>query len=548
MNKAFRLLALAGMVSVGILGSRSFARGALANSKTILREDFSGIVYAQIRTGKFYLLPKIAMPAGKVSAITGEPISGTTTKAYVAFRAKVGNAQRIFGGISFDPDERIITLVGATSALNVTISVDENGVPSKLQDQSNGKTYENFLSSFVVDNAVTQTAWTVSGGFYDWFISSFQDVGWRDTRKIAVVGSSVSDGTISISSYPAISLQSILDDEQRARPSYISQGLDAELVPGSKKYDQTRAGTYSYRWKLTGVNTKTGGELYGILDIVVGDESSSGTADTAGKTELKSGANQDFYVLAGSSMTVDKILSGVSAVDLFGGQATVTVPDADKAAVDFNKAGSYVLHLTAADVYGQAATATITVHVIVPDSAAPVISRVDGKDAAKASIGLSAFKAKDFAAAKAEFLGQYQAVDAVDGKVALDATGFPASLDDLKGKAGKAVQVTLTATDKAGNKATQEVELTLAADALPVFYVDSWLVATTPDQPLTPDDVKALVYSKSAAADGADIHDIEIDAEDYLAHANEPGTYAVGFQYVTPDLTLAKGTVSVMVL
>lgn len=102
---------------------------------------------------------------------------------------------------------------------------------------------------------------------------------------------------------------------------------------------------------------------------------------------LTSGAKKDVYVNPNTSLNT--VLSQISAQDVFGGSATLTVSDAEKAKYQANKLGSYTLTLNASDAYGQTASATLVVHVV--DNVKPVVTLKAG-----ASLGYqNAVKADD---------------------------------------------------------------------------------------------------------------------------------------------------------
>ena len=91
---------------------------------------------------------------------------------------------------------------------------------------------------------------------------------------------------------------------------------------------------------------------------------------------LTDGQTQNLYYYIPNVPTIETIMTSISAVDLFGKEATVSVSDTEKAKYT-GKIGVYSVAITAKDTYDQTATATLVIHVIDRDS--PTIAMAVGK-------------------------------------------------------------------------------------------------------------------------------------------------------------------------
>lgn len=93
-------------------------------------------------------------------------------------------------------------------------------------------------------------------------------------------------------------------------------------------------------------------------------------------TFLKNGETKDVFIKAGSTISVDSILSQINAEDVFGVPVKVQVSDEDKKKYNPNKLGVYSLQMQATDDYNQTATGTLNIHVI--DSEKPKVTLKNG--------------------------------------------------------------------------------------------------------------------------------------------------------------------------
>jgi hypothetical protein len=339
---------------------------------------------------------------------------------------------------------------------------------------------------------------------------------------------------------------------------------------------------------------------------------------------LVSGGSLDVYVNLDQALTIDQIVTAnVTAQDLFGGPATVTINSSDRTAFKPDMEGVYNVGLIANDGYGQTANATLIIHVVdraVPiitrkaslklpyskgvsyaqlvanyvasdnsvghggslgattftvggvsvtestpylftaaqvktgvavtvsakdnsnligtladtiqltDDVGPVISKTGGGDLADPiGVGLGVFS--NFVSAKAAFLAAYIATDAVDGATAVECPDFPTSLSNIT--VGN-MALTITATDKAGNKTSQAVTLNIEAGAAPVFLLSDWLVSCTVDCQLTTDEIKTIISNSIASIDGVAPVSLSVDDANYQEYgARKTGTYEVVFSYVS---------------
>jgi hypothetical protein len=90
---------------------------------------------------------------------------------------------------------------------------------------------------------------------------------------------------------------------------------------------------------------------------------------------LVSGQTQDLYYYVPNVPTMADILGGITAKDLFGADCTVSCSDVERGKYTA-KIGLSVVQITAADAYGQTATATLDIHII--DNGKPVIALAAG--------------------------------------------------------------------------------------------------------------------------------------------------------------------------
>lgn len=108
-------------------------------------------------------------------------------------------------------------------------------------------------------------------------------------------------------------------------------------------------------------------------------------------SSLVDGGVKDLYYYVPSVPTMQDILGGISANDLFGVDCAVDCSDTERG--KYSQAiGVYSVKITATDTYGQTATATLNIHII--DNGKPVIALASGKNLSFVS-GSSSLKLAD---------------------------------------------------------------------------------------------------------------------------------------------------------
>lgn len=92
---------------------------------------------------------------------------------------------------------------------------------------------------------------------------------------------------------------------------------------------------------------------------------------------VHNGETQQLYYYVPNVPTLQTIIDGISARDLFGIACTVTCTDVERG--KYSQAiGVYAVQITATDSYDQTATATLNIHII--DNGKPVIALAAGKN------------------------------------------------------------------------------------------------------------------------------------------------------------------------
>lgn len=342
---------------------------------------------------------------------------------------------------------------------------------------------------------------------------------------------------------------------------------------------------------------------------------------------LKSGETKDLYYYIPTIPTVDNILTGLSAKDLFGEDCTVTCTDTEKAKLQ-NKIGTYDVQVNASDSYGQTATATLRIHVCdinaptvslksgeslvygfgrdqlvfadldkkfavaddgtdygggigkvsytldgtalaadktfavadvgthklvvtvsdssgnktdttftltVVDVFSPIIQRADGSAMdTVVKVGLS----ESFSFGKVDFLNFFVGQDDVDGVVACALEG-----DYIPHQVGS-YTLKVSATDKAGNKATADVPVQVIQDLPPVFILSQTLVEATTSRPLTTAEITAVVTN--GILSGEQVKSVSVDASAYVGSEDKVGTYPVTYTALVEgsDVKKAAGSTS----
>lgn len=133
---------------------------------------------------------------------------------------------------------------------------------------------------------------------------------------------------------------------------------------------------------VNGINVSLGNKNNGHLtfnlsDIYIDEKNASDVSlgfDGYSKgffpIQLKNGESKDLYYSVDANVSQDRILSSVSAKDLFGADVPVTVKSSN---YEVGRVGDFTIVLNAKDSYDQVSTATLRVHVL--DRTAPVVSQ-----------------------------------------------------------------------------------------------------------------------------------------------------------------------------
>ena len=181
-----------------------------------------------------------------------------------------------------------------------------------------------------------------------------------------------------------------------------------------------------------------------------------------------------------------------------------------------NDVGDHKLKVTVADSSGN--TSTKEFSIVVRDTQAPVITMKDGGDG-NLLIGLS----RVLGFTKEEFLELFQATDNVtsSGEIVMDVEG-----EFIPSKVGS-YDITVIATDKAGNKGTYTCHVTVDADLPPVFILSDALVGATAENPLSSSQIQMIVTNAIYA--GKDVSNVLIDDSKYQANAKRAGSYPVTY-------------------
>ena len=181
-------------------------------------------------------------------------------------------------------------------------------------------------------------------------------------------------------------------------------------------------------------------------------------------SSLVDGQVKDLYYYVPNVPTLETILGGISAKDLFGAECTVSCSDTERNKYS-QMIGVHAVQITATDTYGQTATATLNIHII--DNGKPVIALASGKNLSFVS-GSSSLKAAD--------LPSYFTITDV-GTSYGGTIGTPSYTYDGASFADKTFgasdfgthTVAVTVADSSGNSATANFSLSVTDGTAPVI-------------------------------------------------------------------------------
>lgn len=244
-----------------------------------------------------------------------------------------------------------------------------------------------------------------------------------------------------------------------------------------------------------------------------------------------------------SGLTYDDLLGAVTATDKStsaGGSPLTYKFTCNGQTIDRNtplaltadmaKAGSVSVDVEVSDGSGNVAKSAVTVNVA--DDCAPVISRTNGGGLGD-TISISLSMMNDCGSAKRAWLANFKAVDAVSGDCEVTCEGFPSSLDEV---AIGETEVTLKATDSAGNVCTETVKVNITADesTKPYFVLDDLLLSTTGSDPLSMEDLANVAENSLPSEVRDNLVGLAVDDvtyNDYLDNSSFNGQYKVAFSY-----------------
>ena len=333
-----------------------------------------------------------------------------------------------------------------------------------------------------------------------------------------------------------------LDDIKSRINAYdlFGQDLDFTMTPKGNPYDPSSLKIGSYTYTLH-CQDQWGQEADATLIINVVDI----TAPTVTPKAISKGYSDQ--------LTFDDLKGAITATDTStsagGGGLTykftastygaITAEKPLQLTAEMAKAGSLSVSAEVSDSSGN--TGKATVQVTITDNVAPVIARTGGQEIGEV-IQVPLNTMDDAESAKRAWLANYTATDAVDGEVAISVEGFPESFSDIV--LGE-MEVTLKATDKAGNEASQvvKIDITSTAADLPYYVLDDLLLSTTGSNPLSAEMIATagldmltddLGFTPSSVSVG------EATYQYYLNHYQYDGTYQIVLNYTVPS-TGAEG-------
>ena len=328
-----------------------------------------------------------------------------------------------------------------------------------------------------------------------------------------------------------------LDDIKSRINAYdlFGQDLDFTMTPKGNPYDPSSLNIGSYSYTLH-CEDKWGQEADATLIINVVDI----TAPTVTPKAISKGYSDQltFDDLKGAIIATDTSTSagggGLTYKFIASTYGAITAEKPLQLTAEMAKAGSLSVSAEVSDSSGN--TGKATVQVTITDNVAPVIARTGGQDIEEV-IQVPLNTMDDAESAKRAWLANYTATDAVDGEVAISVEGFPESFSDIV--LGE-MEVTLKATDKAGNEASQvvKIDITSTAADLPYYVLDDLLLSTTGSNPLSAEMIATagldmltddLGFTPSSVSVG------EATYQYYLNHYQYDGTYQIVLNYTVPS-------------
>ena len=328
-----------------------------------------------------------------------------------------------------------------------------------------------------------------------------------------------------------------LDDIKSRINAYdlFGQDLDFTMTPKGNPYDPSSLNIGSYTYTLH-CEDQWGQEADATLIINVVDI----TAPTVTPKAISKGYSDQltFDDLKGAVIATDTSTSagggGLTYKFTASSYGAITAEKPLQLTAEMAKAGSLSVSAEVSDSSGNTGKATI--QVTITDNVAPVIARTGGQEIDEV-IQVPLNTMDDAESAKRAWLANYTATDAVDGEVAISVEGFPESFSDIV--LGE-MEVTLKATDKAGNEASQvvKIDITSTAADLPYYVLDDLLLSTTGSNPLSAEMIATagldmltddLGFTPSSVSVG------EATYQYYLNHYQYDGTYQIVLNYTVPS-------------
>ena len=120
-------------------------------------------------------------------------------------------------------------------------------------------------------------------------------------------------------------------------------------------------------------------------------------------------------------------------------------------------------------------------------------------------------------------------------------------LKEITGKMGFSgnFELTVTATDPAGNKTEKKANIKIIDDIAPEFYLYVDLLNTTTEEVYTLENLKEVI-SNSLYEDGILYDSINLISCDYITNEKNPGKYEIKYAYTYKDITnYVVGTINV---
>lgn len=312
---------------------------------------------------------------------------------------------------------------------------------------------------------------------------------------------------------------------------------------GSKEYDPSKLGTYSY--VISGESH--GQAVSATLNIIVKDTVAP-TISNPTPVSVPYSQGLKLSDLDGKFVASDNATDKGGTIDplqYFVGDTQIDSDHPYAIPVDQAKTGRLSLTVKATDSSGNLASSDFDV-TITDDKSPEILS--GGKEVAegaKFKTSLKLFQNAD--SAKSAFLAGFSAQDEIDSDApSVEVVNFP-TLDNVVVGDN---EVTLSAVDHAGNRKNVNVIVEVTNDQLPVFVFDSFLVSATSDNPLTADQLATLVSDHLYNSLNVVVskEDIRVASSNYEENARRPGKYSVQYTYRQADGTYSDaGSFDVMV-